>query len=115
MGLPFQSAPITGIILTSITIIIVTIITIIIIVNVVVIIIIIVIITVMFSTYGLVNIWSLLGPSCGLFGTRKSPLTLVQLICSSMSGQARCAGFGAPLLARRYGSGLGGYMQVGRI
>ena len=50
-GLPFQSAPITGIILTSITIIIVTIITIII-ANVVVIIItiIIVIITAMFST-----------------------------------------------------------------
>ena len=117
MGLPFQLAPITGIILTSISIIIVTIIAIIIIVNVVVIIItiIIVIITVIFSTYGLVNIWSLLGPSCGLFGTRKSPLNLVQLICSSMSGQARCAGFGAPLLARRYGSGLGGYMQVGRI
>ena len=114
MGLPFQSAPITGIILTSITIIIVTIITIIIIVNVVVIIII-VIITVMFSTYGLVNIWSLLGPSCGLFGTRKSPPNLVQLICSSMSGQARCGGFGAPLLARRYGLSLGGYMQVGRI
>ena len=115
MGLPFQSAPITDIIFTDITIIIVTIITIITIVNVVIIIIIIVIITVMLSTYGLVNIWSLLGPSCGLFGTRKSPQNLVQLICSSMSGQARCAGFGAPLLARRYGSGLGGFMQVGRI
>ena len=76
MGLPFQSAPITGIILTSIAIIIITIITIIIAVNVVIIIA--VIITVILSTYGLLKIWCLLGPSCGLLGSRQSP----QIWCS---------------------------------